>query len=62
MEAVEEIFAEVFTKVVLQELTTACNAAAEETKRKASETGSTVGTIDLAIFFQGLEKFLEEFL
>ena len=45
--------------MVLQELTAACNAAAEETKRKASETGSTVGTIDLAIFFQGLQKLLE---
>ena len=58
---VETIFAELFVKAPLQELSNACNAAAEEAKRKAlstAEPGSKVvsGAVDLAIFFESVVK------
>lgn len=61
---VEAIFADVFTKATLQEQSNACNAAAEEAKRKAmtmadATAGSKVvsaGAVDLAIFFESIQK------
>ncbi|CAJ1361833.1 unnamed protein product, partial [Effrenium voratum] len=65
-EPVEQIFAEVFAKAALEEISVACSAAAEEAKRKAmAETSGAkmvAGAVDLAVFFQSVAKafFTEE--